>query len=481
MHGAGPGLRRHADDRVRQGAGPGRGDDPPSDIGEAVRFLLRTSPNCHMPEIVFTRPARRSAHPKWPCGSWSPPSATPGTSSRRSRWDGRWPRRGHEVVDRDLGGAPRRGRGRRARLHRRRGIPDVPAARPRLRRRRPRGRGGPGAAAAAGGDATRTVVVSDILTLAPALAAEAAGVPLATLIPHIYPVVEPGLPFFAVGLRPAPHARRPRRSGGPGSGRSTSASSTAGATSTRQRERLGLAPIERFHGGISPELALVATFPQLEYPRRWPAAVQVTGPMTFEVAPPGHRAARRRARRSSWSPPAPPTTPATTWCARRWRRSPTSRVRVVATTNRVAPQSPIEVPANAVLVDWLSYSQLMPVGVAGDLPRRPRHRCPGARRGHAGPDLPDHRRHERDRDAGRLGGRRALAAPGASAAPPRCAGPRGASSPTAPSPPAPASWPPGRGSTTAPSAAPSWSRSWPYATGAAKKLRGWDSNPQPRG
>ena len=36
-------------------------------------------------------------------------------------------------------------------------------------------------------------------------------------------------------------------------------------------------------------------------------------------------------------------------------------VRVVATTNRVRPQSPIEVPANAVLVDWLSYSQLMPI------------------------------------------------------------------------------------------------------------------------
>jgi UDP:flavonoid glycosyltransferase YjiC (YdhE family) len=35
-------------------------------------------------------------------------------------------------------------------------------------------------------------------------------------------------------------------------------------------------------------------------------------------------------------------------------------VRVVATTNRVAPQQPIEVPANAVLVEWLSYSQLMP-------------------------------------------------------------------------------------------------------------------------
>jgi NAD(P)-dependent dehydrogenase (short-subunit alcohol dehydrogenase family) len=27
-----------------------------SDLGEAVRFLLRTSPACHVPEIVFTRP-----------------------------------------------------------------------------------------------------------------------------------------------------------------------------------------------------------------------------------------------------------------------------------------------------------------------------------------------------------------------------------------------------------------------------------------
>ena len=29
----------------------------PEDLGEAVRFLLRTSRNCHVPEIVFTRPS----------------------------------------------------------------------------------------------------------------------------------------------------------------------------------------------------------------------------------------------------------------------------------------------------------------------------------------------------------------------------------------------------------------------------------------
>jgi len=35
---------------------PGEEMIQPGDIGEAVRFLLRTSRNCHVPEIVFTRP-----------------------------------------------------------------------------------------------------------------------------------------------------------------------------------------------------------------------------------------------------------------------------------------------------------------------------------------------------------------------------------------------------------------------------------------
>ena len=30
----------------------------------------------------------------------------------------------------------------------------------------------------------------------------------------------------------------------------------------------------------------MATFPQLEYPRRWPPGVEVTGPMTFELPHP---------------------------------------------------------------------------------------------------------------------------------------------------------------------------------------------------
>jgi UDP:flavonoid glycosyltransferase YjiC (YdhE family) len=203
------------------------------------------------------------------------------------------------------------------------------------------------------------VVVSDILTLAPTLAAERAGIPLATLIPHIYPVVEPGLPFFAIGLRP-PRTGLGRRIWRYGHDRALRVGLEQGRRDLNvQRGRLDLPPIDRFHGGISPDLALVATYPQLEYPRQWPAGVEITGPMTFELPhpdielPPGegplvlvapstaHDSDNHLVRTALAALAGEP-------------------VRVVATTNRVAPQHPIQVPANAKLVEWLSYSQLMP-------------------------------------------------------------------------------------------------------------------------
>ena len=45
------------------------------------------------------------------------------------------------------------------------------------------------------------VVVADILTLAPALAAEIEGMPCATLIPHVFPEGAPGLPIYSLGAR----------------------------------------------------------------------------------------------------------------------------------------------------------------------------------------------------------------------------------------------------------------------------------------
>jgi UDP:flavonoid glycosyltransferase YjiC (YdhE family) len=202
-------------------------------------------------------------------------------------------------------------------------------------------------------------VVSDILTLAPTLAAERAGIPLATLIPHIYPVVEPGLPFFAIGLRP-PRTRLGRGVWRYGHERALRVGLEQGRRDLNiQRQRLGLAPIDRFHGGISPDLALVATYPQLEYPRRWPAGVEITGPMTFELPhpqielPPGDDPLVLVAPSTAHDSENHLVRTALAALAE-------EPVRVVATTNRVAPQRPIDTPANAVLVEWLSYSQLMP-------------------------------------------------------------------------------------------------------------------------
>ncbi len=204
------------------------------------------------------------------------------------------------------------------------------------------------------------VVVSDILTLAPALAAERAGLRWATLIPHVYPVHEEGLPFFAIG------ALEPRTAVGRGLWRRALPVLLGGLRQGREelnrsRAAVGLAPLERFHGGISERLALVATFPQLEYGRRWPAGVRVVGPMTFElpypdvelpggdgplvvVAPstaqdPGGRLVRVALEALADEP-----------------------VRVLATTNRRGSDEPLpRAPANAVVVDWLSYSQAMAV------------------------------------------------------------------------------------------------------------------------
>jgi UDP:flavonoid glycosyltransferase YjiC (YdhE family) len=197
-----------------------------------------------------------------------------------------------------------------------------------------------------------------VLTLAPALAAERVGLRRATLIPHVYPVTEPGMPFFAVGAMP------PRTTVGRALWRSAMPVLTDGLRRGRRelnqaREVVGLAPVERLHGGLSEQLTLVATFPQLEYPRRWPDHVRVTGPIWFELPYPDVEL-------PDGDGPLVVVAPSTA-------QDPEGRlvrvalealadepVRVLATTNRHAPEEPLpDAPANAVVVDWLSYSQAM--------------------------------------------------------------------------------------------------------------------------
>jgi UDP:flavonoid glycosyltransferase YjiC (YdhE family) len=148
------------------------------------------------------------------------------------------------------------------------------------------------------------------------------------------------------------------------------------------RARLGLPALGHVHGGISRELALVATFPQLEYPRRWPEHVRVVGPLMWEpLVEQGAAAERwlgegeRSAAGGNGRGPQPPggdelpvvlIAPSTAQ-DREHRLLRTALggladapMRVLATYNRRLPRAPLSVPHNATVVEWVVYSRTMP-------------------------------------------------------------------------------------------------------------------------
>jgi UDP:flavonoid glycosyltransferase YjiC (YdhE family) len=201
-------------------------------------------------------------------------------------------------------------------------------------------------------------VVSDILTLAPALAAELERRPWATLVPHLYPPPSAGVPPYGLGAMPA---RSPLGRAG---WRLFSHAVNIGLERGRRelnetRRRVGLPPLPHTHGGVSRQLCLVGTFPQLEYPRPWPAHVHVTGPLLWEPpaadveSPPGDAPLALVA-------PSTSQDPSHSLLAASLRALATLPVRVLAAYNRREPPQPLDVPANARLVDWFSYSRTMP-------------------------------------------------------------------------------------------------------------------------
>jgi UDP:flavonoid glycosyltransferase YjiC (YdhE family) len=203
------------------------------------------------------------------------------------------------------------------------------------------------------------VVVNDVLTLAPALAAELEGRSCATLVPHFYPPAAAGMPPYGLGAMPS------RRLLGKSAWKLIARPMDLGVERGRRelnetRRRVGLPELRHHYGGISRELCLVATFPQLEYPRSWPPEVHVTGPVAWEppadeieipagddplvlVAPstsqdPGQRLLRATLRALAKLP-----------------------VRVLAVRNRRLASEPLRPPPNARLVEWISYTQVMPL------------------------------------------------------------------------------------------------------------------------
>jgi UDP:flavonoid glycosyltransferase YjiC (YdhE family) len=202
------------------------------------------------------------------------------------------------------------------------------------------------------------VAVADILTLAPALAAELHGVPWATLIPHVHPHPPAGAPIYSIGARP------PRTTLGRAFWRRATRPVENGLELGRRelnavRARLDLPPLEHVHGGISQRLALVGTFPQLEYPRTWPTHAHVVGPLIWEPPtadvelPPGDDPLVLIA-------PSTAQDPKHRLLHAALRGLADAPVRVLATYNRRLPPMPLPVPANARVVEWVSYARTMP-------------------------------------------------------------------------------------------------------------------------
>jgi UDP:flavonoid glycosyltransferase YjiC (YdhE family) len=204
-------------------------------------------------------------------------------------------------------------------------------------------------------------VVADIITLAPALAGELAGVPVATLVPHVDPRPGDGFPIYSIGAR-LPRTELGRTLWNRGHRLMVKGGLEQGREQLNEtRRRLGLAPREYVHNGVSRELALVATLPHLEYPRARPYPnAHVTGPLLWEIPgepgvdpPPGDGPVVLVAPSTSQDPD------------HRMLRAALAAlagepVRVIATWNRRTPDPPLDVPANAVVVDWLSYANTMP-------------------------------------------------------------------------------------------------------------------------
>jgi UDP:flavonoid glycosyltransferase YjiC (YdhE family) len=202
------------------------------------------------------------------------------------------------------------------------------------------------------------VIVHDILTLGPSLAGELVDIPRATLIPHVFPEAGPGFPIYSFG------ARLPRTSAGRSFWERAHLPVRRGLESgrlalNRTRAAVDLPPLSYAHGGTSRDLALVASFPQLEYPRPWPSHAHVVGPLIWE--PPSEEV------------PLPPGDDPLVLVAPSTSQDPDHRllhaalrgladapVRVLATWNRRLPSRPLPVPPNALLVDWVSYARTMP-------------------------------------------------------------------------------------------------------------------------
>ena len=223
--------------------------------------------------------------------------------------------------------------------------------------------GQPYAAAVPAAEVTRALIrewrpdacVADILTIAPALAAEAERIPVASLVPHIFPPSAPGFPVYSSGAR-LPRTRLGAALWRWADGRMQGPLELGRSQYNASRRELGLAPSPHLHAGLSRDLTLVATLPQLEYPRDWPEWARVVGPLIWEpggarvAPPPGEGPVVLIAPSTAQDPEHSLLRATLTGLAG-------ERVRVIASFSAGAE---ISVPDNAVLAPWIGYGRTMP-------------------------------------------------------------------------------------------------------------------------
>ena len=208
-------------------------------------------------------------------------------------------------------------------------------------------------------------VVADILTLAPALAAERAGIPVATLIPHVHPRGAPGFPTYSIG------ARLPRTAAGRALWRALEPP-VAGARARPDRAQRDApaarprAPVPRPRGDQRRPLPR-GDLPGPRYPRTWAAHEHVVGPLLWEpptadvALPPGEEPLVLVAPSTSQDP----DHRLLRACLDGLAGLP---VRVLATWNRRPPPRPLPAPDNARVVDWFSYARTMPAAAVVGCP-----------------------------------------------------------------------------------------------------------------
>ena len=250
------------------------------------------------------------------------------------------------------------------------------------------------------------VVVADILTLAPALAAELRGRAAGRRSsPTSTRTASRDFPIYSLGARlPRTRARARALAARAAPGRQRASSWAARELNeTRARARpAGARARARRH---QPRARARRDVPPARVPARVARATSTSSARCMWEPPAATSSCRRATRRSCWSRRRRRRTPSTGCCAPRCAGLADAPVRVLATWNRRLPPRPL---ARARQRAARRVGLLLAHDAAlrrGRLPRRPRHARARAVQRLRRRRLPGGRRHERERGAARLGRR----------------------------------------------------------------------------